>query len=212
MTASMLGTADFDRDVRQHISQVRWLEAAPSIKTFFLNLAVDTMGAPSRFLLNGVLRWAHWRLVRKIDRMESSIKWFNENYDDFYERVCRGSYIPGHRFIGAVQRVRAKNRHLMNVCNKNRDDMKLVSASPQLVHAFENLASMAIGMDEALARFEDLAVAAHSCKIALKRSRELSKDIRAALANYDAEDELMNDPELVALAGAAVRRIRAETV
>lgn len=111
-----------------------------------------------------------------------------------------------------MRRGRAQNRHLMNVCNKNRDDMKLVSASPQLVHAFENLASMAIGMDEALARFEDLAVAAHSCKIALKRSRELSKDIRAALANYDAEDELMNDPELVALAGAAVRRIRAETV
>ncbi|WP_332777459.1 hypothetical protein [Polaromonas sp.] len=50
MTASMLGTADFDRDVRQHISQVRWLEAAPSIKTFFLNLAVATMGPPTLFL------------------------------------------------------------------------------------------------------------------------------------------------------------------
>ncbi|MDP3796801.1 MAG: hypothetical protein Q8R06_06575 [Polaromonas sp.] len=212
MTASMLGTADFDRDVRQHISQVRWLEAAPSIKTFFLNLAVATMGPPTLFLLNGVLRLAHWRLVRKTDRLGSSIQWFNEKYDDFYERVCQGSYIPDQRFIDAVRHVRAKNHHLMNVCNKSRDDMKLLNASPQVVHAFENLASMAIGMDGALARFEDLAVAAHSCEVALKRSRELSKDIRATLANYDADDELMNDPELVAAAKAAVGRIRANTI
>lgn len=212
MTASMLGTADFDRDVRQHISQVRWLEAAPSIKTFFLNLAVATMGPPTLFLLSGVLRLTHWRLVRKIDRLESSIRWFNENYDDFYERVCRGSSIPDQRFIDAVRRGRAQNRHLMNVCNKNRDDMKLLNASPQIVIAFENLASMANGMDGALARFEDLAVAARSCEVALKRSRELSKDIRAALANYDTDDELMNDPELVAVATAAVGRLRANTV
>lgn len=212
MTASMLGTADFDRDVRQHISQVRWLEAAPSIKTFFLNLAVATMGPPTLFLLNGVLRLAHWRLVRKINQLETSIQWFNENYDDFYERVCEGSYIPDQKFIDTVRRVRTQNRHLMNVCSKNRDDMKLLNASPQIVHAFENLANMANGMDGALARFEDLAVAARSCEVALKRSRELSKDIRATLINYDADDELMNDPELVAAAEAALGRIRANTV
>lgn len=212
MTASMLGTADFDRDVRQHISQVRWLEAAPSIKTFFLNLAVATMGPPTRFLLSGVLRIAHWRLVRNTDRLESSILWFDDNYDNFYERVCRGSYIPDQSFIDTVRRVRGQNRHLLNVCNKNRDDMKLLNASPQLVHAFENLASMAIGMDVALARFEDLAVAAQSCEVALKRSRELSKDIRAALTNYDADDELMKDPELVASARAAVGRISANMI
>jgi len=212
MNASMLGTADFDRDVRQHISQVRWLEAAPSIKTFFLNVAVDTMGPPTLFLLNGVLRLAHWRLVRKIDRLESSIRWFNENYDDFHERVCRGSYIPDQRFIDTVRRVRAKNRHLIDVCNKSRDDMRLLNAAPKIAIAFENLASMANGMDGALIRYEELAVAAHSCELALKRSRELSKDIRAALANYDADDELMNDPELVAAARAAVGRIRANAV
>ena len=209
MTSSMLGPADFDRDVRQQFSQVRWLEAAPSVKTFFLNLAVATMGPPTLFLLSGVLRLAHWRLVRKIDRLELSIRWFDENYDDFHERVCGGSFVPDQKFIDTVRRVRAKNGHLINVCQKNRADLKLLNASPPIVQAFENLGTMAKGMDEALARFEDLAVAARSCEVALKRSRDLSKDIRASLVNYDADDALMNDPEMMATATAALERIRA---
>lgn len=210
--ASMLGTAEFDRDVRQQISQVRKLGSAPTTKTWFLNVAIKTLGRPTLFLLDIVLRVAHRRLIRKTERMELAIAWFNDRYDDFYERVSQRAYIPDQKFIDDFRQLRAKNRHLIQVCRKSSDDLRPLGVAPEVAAAFDKLAGMAVGMDAALARFEILAVAAQSCEAALTRSMELSKDIRGTLEDFDRDDQLMDDPELVAASRAAVQRMRAQAV
>ncbi|WP_411878628.1 hypothetical protein [Polaromonas sp. YR568] len=210
--ASMPGTADFDRDVRQQISQVRKLGSAPTTKTWVLNAAIKTLGRPTLFLLDAVLRVAHRRLVRKTERMELAIAWFNDSYDDFYERVSQRAYIPDQKFTDDFRQLRAKNRHLITVCRKSSDDLRPLGVAPEVATAFDNLAGMAAGMDAALARFEILAVAAQSCEAALRRSMELSKDIRGTLEDFDRDDQLMDDPELVAASRAAVQRMRAQAV
>ncbi|MES2412387.1 MAG: hypothetical protein V4614_01205 [Pseudomonadota bacterium] len=210
---STFGTAaDFDRDFSLQISKVKSLERNSEVKSWIVSYAVNRLTSVMTSVVDFISKWAIARLLLKAQRMERSIAWFNDEYERFCRRVSQGALIAHPEFVRKVQKSRASTLRLAQVCRKNAHDLREMNmVNPRLIHAFETVASMCLGMDESLKRYEEIAYAAKSSEGAIRRSTELRADLNRIITDFSEDDPLMEDHQLDAAAKAAIARIQART-
>lgn len=209
-TASMFGVADFDRDVRRHISKVKKLERHSGLLSWAVNQSVSLLARVTFSAVNGVADWTVDKLDATTDKMERSTAWFNDEYQTYCTLLVQRAEPLSVTFVEKIQNSRKTTRHLAAVCLKNARSLRTMTAVrlPKLIHAFENLASMCHRMDLALKRYEETAIAARTAEVALLRNAELRREMLKSLENFNDDDPSMNDPEFEAAAKEAVARMQ----
>lgn len=160
------------------------------------------------------LEWAAVKAIGYIDRkanqLLSSAIWFEGAREVFLDQIASNAMPPDPALFRHIEAFKKTNAELLDQCRLNIEQLREKNAESRFAAAFERLEQAALRIGDALQDIETIAQNSVDSAEQLQLMRDLNASIDSKLARYLDEDEL--DPELLALADAAIERMKSKTL
>jgi hypothetical protein len=144
---------------------------------------------------------------QKFEKIAQSAIFFERAKDLIVEKMALTASNPNPSLLERIEQFEPINTELVAQCDKVLTKLCELNVLPQVAEAFERVRIVALRVGDTLGQIKEIITQGAAHAEVLACSKMLNTDIDHKLSTY--LDDVEFDPELVALAGAAIERINA---
>ena len=193
------------------------IERAEKTERFRVSKSIAFRGAVAVFYrraFSRALGWAAMRAISYIDKranqLLSSAIWFEGAREVFLDQIASNAAPPDPALFRHIEAFGKMNAELLVQCQMNIEQLKKINPSSRFAAAFQRLEQAAVRIGNALQDIKEIAQSATDGAEQLALVRGLNASIDLKLAKYLDEEE--PDPVLLALADAAIDRMKSKSI